>query len=35
MSEPIHVTDAKFENIVLKSAQPVVVDFLGTLVWTV
>jgi len=27
MSEPIHVTDAEFEDVVLKSAQPVIVDF--------
>ena len=27
MSEPIHVSDAAFENIVLKSKIPVVVDF--------
>jgi thioredoxin 1 len=27
MSEPIHVTDAEFEYVVLKSAQPVIVDF--------
>jgi thioredoxin 1 len=27
MSEPIHVTDAEFENVVLKSTLPVVVDF--------
>lgn len=27
MNEPIHVTDAEFEKIVLKSTLPVVVDF--------
>ena len=27
MNEPIHVTDANFENAVLKSSLPVVVDF--------
>ena len=27
MSEPIHITDAEFEEKVLKSATPVVVDF--------
>ncbi|MBI5291522.1 MAG: thioredoxin [Chloroflexi bacterium] len=27
MSEPIHVTDAAFEETVLKSATPVIVDF--------
>jgi thioredoxin 1 len=27
MNEPIHVTDAEFENVVLKSNLPVVVDF--------
>jgi thioredoxin 1 len=27
MNEPIHVTDAAFEKVVLKSALPVVVDF--------
>ena len=27
MSEPIHVTDAEFEQTVLKSATPVIVDF--------
>ena len=27
MSEPIHVTDTEFENVVLKSTLPVVVDF--------
>jgi thioredoxin 1 len=27
MSEPIHVTDAEFENKVLKSPLPVIVDF--------
>ena len=27
MSEPIHVTDAEFENVVLKSTLPVIVDF--------
>jgi len=27
MSEPIHVTDAAFEKVVLKSATPVIVDF--------
>ncbi len=27
MSEPVHVTDAEFENVVLKSTLPVVVDF--------
>ena len=27
MSEPVHVTDAEFENVVLKSSLPVVVDF--------
>lgn len=27
MSKPIHVTDAEFENTVLKSTTPVVVDF--------
>jgi len=27
MSEPIHVTDAEFENKVLKSTLPVIVDF--------
>ena len=27
MNEPVHVTDAAFEKVVLKSALPVVVDF--------
>ncbi len=27
MNEPIHVTDANFENTVLKSSLPVIVDF--------
>lgn len=27
MSEPLHVTDAAFENTVLKSSLPVIVDF--------
>nr|MBI2903670.1 thiol reductase thioredoxin [Chloroflexota bacterium] len=27
MSEPIHVTDAAFEETVLKSTTPVIVDF--------
>lgn len=27
MAQPIHVTDAEFENIVLKSDIPVIVDF--------
>lgn len=27
MNEPIHVTDAAFEKVVLKSTMPVVVDF--------
>ncbi len=27
MSEPIHVTDAEFEKVVLQSDKPVVVDF--------
>jgi thioredoxin 1 len=27
MSEPVHVTDAAFEKVVLKSSLPVVVDF--------
>jgi len=27
MSEPVHVTDAAFEQVVLKSTLPVVVDF--------
>ncbi len=27
MSQPLHVTDATFENVVLKSNLPVVVDF--------
>jgi thioredoxin 1 len=27
MSEPVHVTDAEFESVVLKSTLPVVVDF--------
>lgn len=27
MTRPVHVSDAEFENIVLKSAIPVVVDF--------
>ncbi len=27
MSEPLHVTDAEFESVVLKSTLPVVVDF--------
>jgi len=27
MSKPVHVTDAEFENVVLKSEIPVVVDF--------
>lgn len=27
MNEPIHVTDSNFENAVLKSSLPVVVDF--------
>jgi thioredoxin 1 len=27
MDEPVHVTDAAFENVVLKSTLPVVVDF--------
>lgn len=27
MSEPIHVTDAEFDSVVLKSTLPVVVDF--------
>jgi thioredoxin 1 len=27
MSEPVHVTDAAFETVVLKSSLPVVVDF--------
>ena len=27
MNEPIHVTDAAFENVMLKSTVPVVVDF--------
>jgi thioredoxin 1 len=27
MNEPVHVTDATFENVVLKSDLPVVVDF--------
>jgi thioredoxin 1 len=27
MEEPVHVTDAAFEQVVLKSALPVVVDF--------
>lgn len=27
MSKPIHVTDAEFENTVLKSTTPVLVDF--------
>lgn len=27
MSNPIHVTDAEFEDVVLKSSQPVIVDF--------
>jgi len=26
-SEPVHVTDAEFENVVLKSNLPVIVDF--------
>src|SRR5512138_1361012 len=26
-SKPVHVTDAEFENVVLKSSLPVVVDF--------
>ncbi|NMB53532.1 MAG: thioredoxin [Leptolinea sp.] len=26
-SEPVHVTDAEFENVVLKSTLPVIVDF--------
>ena len=27
MSEPVHVTDAEFEEVVLKSSTPVIVDF--------
>ena len=27
MSEPIHVTDAEFDKVVLKSSLPVIVDF--------
>jgi thioredoxin 1 len=27
MNEPVHVTDAAFEKVVLKSALPVIVDF--------
>jgi len=27
MNEPVHVTDAAFENVVLKSTLPVIVDF--------
>jgi thioredoxin 1 len=27
MKEPLHVTDAEFENVVLKSTLPVLVDF--------
>jgi thioredoxin 1 len=27
VSEPVHVTDANFENVVLKSTVPVIVDF--------
>ncbi len=27
MNEPIHVTDAEFEKVVLKSNLPVIVDF--------
>jgi thioredoxin 1 len=27
MNEPVHVTDAEFENTVLKSTLPVIVDF--------
>ena len=30
----INVTDASFEEEVLKSDKPVVLGFLGTLVWT-
>jgi thioredoxin 1 len=28
------ITDATFEEVVLKSDKPVMVDFLGSMVWT-
>ena len=34
MSKPLEFTDANFETEVLKSDQPVLVDFLGALVWS-
>lgn len=30
----LEITDANFEEVVLKSDKPVLVDFLGSLVWT-
>ena len=34
INEPVHVTDTAFEKTVMQSTIPVIVDFLGALVWT-